>query len=75
MATKTKMFKVIDTTSLCFYGYAKEPFATLAEAFARAAEMLEEEGVEEIEIEVPGSETNIQIDARYVDFDADEEDS
>lgn len=78
MTTKTKTkttYGVIDTTALSFHGYYEEEFITLADAFAFVAGELES-GCDQaqFEIRVPGSEQTINIDARYVDFDEDEED-
>ena len=67
-------YAIWDRTSLNFM-FADDPDVyaqTLEEAFKTAAGMLEDGCVEQIEIGMPNGEV-IQVDARYVDFEEDDE--
>lgn len=66
------MWYVADVSEINFHGYYWEKFSTLQEAFAYAAEEIEN-GAERIEISTSkngGSSNNIEIDARDVLFDS-----
>lgn len=68
-------YAIWDRTSLNFM-FADNPdiyAQTLEEAFKTAASMFEEGCVEQIEIGMPNGDV-IQVDARNVDFEEDEED-
>jgi len=79
MATKTKTFKVRDTTCLSFSRYYNEPFSTLVDAFAHVAQQIrdadphDETECREFEIEAPCGGV-IQIDASDVEFEDEDED-
>ena len=69
MPKTTKQFAVMDVSSLSFHGYHKDMFDTLAQAMAHVGQEIIDGNGERFEIEVPGSDQNIEIDARYVDLD------
>lgn len=66
---KKPQIKVADVSEFSLCGYLWEKFDTLPEAFAYVAQEMIDTGAERFEIKVPGSESTIQIDARYVDLD------
>jgi len=74
MTTKSKTkIGVADTTGFSFRGVDWEEFNTIQEAFAYIASEIEywaddDSYGDRFEIKIPGSETPIQIDARYVDY-------
>ena len=69
-------YAVMDASMFCFTpGASVWTFANnLNDAMETAADMMQEDGIDQVEIGVPSGDI-VQIDARYVDLDEEEDKS